>query len=49
MDMGHLLKAVERVDDRTVRFRLTRPEAPFLADLAMSFAKILSADTRTPC
>ena len=31
MAMPDLLQAVEKVDDMTVRFVLTRPEAPFLA------------------
>lgn len=44
MDMPDLLKAVEKLDDRTVRIRLNRPEAPFLADLAMPFNVILSAE-----
>jgi dipeptide transport system substrate-binding protein len=39
-----LLKSIEKVDDHTVRFVLTEPEAPFLADLAMPFAVILSAE-----
>jgi dipeptide transport system substrate-binding protein len=42
--MVDLLEAVEAVDARTVRFRLSRPEAPFLADLALPFAAILSAE-----
>lgn len=32
------------MDDKTVQFVLTRPEAPFLADLAMDFASILSKE-----
>lgn len=44
MDMGKLLKSVEKVDDRTVRFTLTAPQAPFLANMAMDFASILSAE-----
>ncbi|MGQ9367608.1 ABC transporter substrate-binding protein [Azospirillum sp. A39] len=45
-DMGlpSLLEAVEKVDDHTVRVVLRRPEAPFLADLAMPFMAILSAE-----
>ena len=35
---------VKKVDDNTVQFVLTRPEAPFLADLAMDFASILSKE-----
>jgi len=44
MNMGSLIEAVVAVDDYTVRFDLTRPESPFVADLAMDFASILSAE-----
>lgn len=44
MQFGTLVKAVTAVDARTVRFELTRPEAPFLADLAMGFLSVLSAE-----
>ncbi|MDZ4735803.1 MAG: ABC transporter substrate-binding protein [Rhodospirillaceae bacterium] len=44
MDMGNLLASVEKVDDMTVRFTLTAPEAPFIANMAMDFASILSAE-----
>ena len=44
MGMPDLLKSIEKVDDHTVRIRLTRPEAPFLADLAMPFNIIQSAE-----
>ena len=44
MDMPNLLKAVEKVDDHTVRFVLTKPESPFIANLGMQFASILSAE-----
>jgi dipeptide transport system substrate-binding protein len=44
MGMPELLQAIEKIDDHTVRFRLTRPEAPFLADLAMPFNIIQSAE-----
>jgi dipeptide transport system substrate-binding protein len=44
MDMPNLLKAVEKVDDMTVRFVLNHPEAPFLANLGMDFASIFSAE-----
>jgi dipeptide transport system substrate-binding protein len=44
MNMPNLLKAVEKVDDLTVRFVLNEPEAPFLANMAMDFASILSAE-----
>ena len=45
-DMGlpKLIAAIDRVDDLTVRFTLTEPSAPFLPDLAMSFASIMSAE-----
>ena len=37
-------ESIEKLDDHTVRFRLTRPEAPFLADLAMPFNIVQSAE-----
>jgi dipeptide transport system substrate-binding protein len=42
--MPDLLQSIEKLDDRTVRIKLKRPEAPFLADLAMPFNVILSAE-----
>ena len=33
-----------QVDDYTVRFNLTKPEAPFIANLGMDFASIMSAE-----
>lgn len=42
--MPALLKAVEKLDDYTVRFTLNAAAAPFLADLAMPFALIGSAE-----
>src|SRR5688572_32481510 len=44
MGMPELLKSVEKLDAHTVRFTLTRPEAPFLADLAMPFNVVQSAE-----
>ncbi len=44
MDMGNLLKSVEKVDDLTVKFTLGAPQAPFIANLAMDFASIMSAE-----
>ncbi|QUY46903.1 ABC transporter substrate-binding protein [Serratia plymuthica] len=44
MDMPKLIAKIEKVDDNTVRFVLNRSEAPFLADLGMDFASILSAE-----
>ena len=44
MGLPDLISEVKKVDDKTVQFVLTRPEAPFLADLAMDFASILSKE-----
>ena len=44
MEMSDLIKEIVRVDDHTVKFVLNRPEAPFLANLAMSFASIVSKE-----
>jgi dipeptide transport system substrate-binding protein len=44
MAMPDLLKSVEKVDDMTVRITLNKPEAPFIANLGMDFASILSAE-----
>jgi dipeptide transport system substrate-binding protein len=44
MSMADLLERIEKVDNYTVRFHLTRPEAPMLANLAMDFAVIASAE-----
>ena len=44
MGMSSLVKAVDKLDPLTVRFTLSRPEAPFLANLAMDFTMILSAE-----
>lgn len=44
MNMGEIIESIEKVDDMTVKFTLSRPEAPFLADLAMGFASILSSE-----
>ena len=44
MQFAQLVKSVTAVDARTVRIELTRPEAPFLADLAMGFLSVLSAE-----
>lgn len=35
-DEGHVIKEVKAVDEHTVEFVLTRPQAPFLKNLAMS-------------
>jgi dipeptide transport system substrate-binding protein len=44
MGFDSLLKSVDKVDDLTVKFTLNHPEAPFLADLAMDFASIVSKE-----
>ncbi|MDY8110165.1 ABC transporter substrate-binding protein [Fulvimarina sp. 2208YS6-2-32] len=44
MGMPDLIAGIEAVDAMTVRITLTRPEAPFLADLALPFNAILSAE-----
>ena len=44
MAMGELVESIEKVDDLTVKFTLTRPEAPFLANLGMDFASIMSKE-----
>ncbi len=44
MSMPELLKNIVKVDDYTVKFILNRPEAPFIANLAMDFASIFSAE-----
>ncbi len=45
-DMGFptLIRAIEAVDEHTVRFTLAERQAPFLADLAMDFAAIQSKE-----
>ncbi|MEY8830700.1 ABC transporter substrate-binding protein [Sedimentitalea sp. XS_ASV28] len=44
MSMPDLLESIEKVDDYTVTFNLTRPEAPFIANMAMDFASIVSKE-----
>ncbi|MCP3688767.1 MAG: ABC transporter substrate-binding protein [Gammaproteobacteria bacterium] len=44
MSMPDLLKQISKVDDYTVKFVLNRPEAPMIANLAMDFASIHSAE-----
>ncbi len=45
-DMGFtkLIASIDKVDPYTVKFTLNTPQAPFLADLAMDFATIMSAE-----
>ncbi len=44
MDMPKLLKSIKKTDDYTVVFTLNQPEAPFIANMAMDFASIMSAE-----
>jgi len=44
MDFGKIIKSVSKVDDYTVRFELTQSVAPFLADMAMDFTSVMSAE-----
>jgi len=42
MDMDNIVDEVIAVDDLTVKFKLKKLEAPFIANLAMDFASIVS-------
>ena len=44
MDMPKLLEAIDKVDANTVRMKLKEPNSPMLANLAMDFAAIHSAE-----
>jgi dipeptide transport system substrate-binding protein len=44
LQMKTLIKNIIRVNNTTVSFDLQRPEAPFLANMAMDFASILSKE-----
>ncbi len=44
MSMPDLIDHIEKVDDYMVKFVLTRPEAPMIANLGMDFASIFSAE-----
>ncbi len=44
MELDTLIKEVVKVDEQTVKFILAKAEAPFLVDMAMDFASILSAE-----
>ncbi|MDY8110389.1 ABC transporter substrate-binding protein [Fulvimarina sp. 2208YS6-2-32] len=44
MGFPDLIESIEKVDDMTVKFVLSQPEAPFLADLAMDFSSIMSKE-----
>ncbi|BAN46730.1 ABC transporter substrate-binding protein [Metapseudomonas resinovorans] len=44
MVFAELIQSIEKLDEHRVRFTLKHPEAPFLADLAMGFTSIYSAE-----
>lgn len=44
MDMGKIIKDIKKVDDHKVQIILNYPEAPFLANMAMSFMSITSKE-----
>ncbi|VVE51775.1 Periplasmic dipeptide transport protein [Pandoraea cepalis] len=44
LSLGKLIKSVQKVDDHTVRFTLSEPDAVFLSMLSMGFASIYSAE-----
>ena len=44
MGMPDLLKSIDKVDENTVKFTLTKPESPFIANLGMDFAAIHSKE-----
>ena len=44
MELDQLITDIKKVDDYTVTFTLNKPEAPFLANLAMDFASIQSEE-----
>jgi len=44
MGLPDLIASIEKVDDLTVKFKLKQKEAPFVANLGMDFASIMSAE-----
>ncbi len=44
MGMPKLIKSVEKVNDLTIKITLNKPEAPFLANLAMPYAAVQSKE-----
>jgi len=44
MGLTKLIKSVSKVDDATVKFELTQPDATFLSIISMGFASIYSAE-----
>ncbi|MEX2321616.1 MAG: ABC transporter substrate-binding protein [Saccharospirillum sp.] len=44
MDMANIINNISKLDDMTIRFELNRPDATFLANMAMDFASVHSAE-----
>lgn len=44
MDMQNIIDNLEKVDDYTLKIQLKKPNAPFLANLAMDFMAMFSAE-----
>ncbi len=44
MGLDTMIASMEKVDDLTVKFTLSAPNAPFLSDLGMDFASIVSKE-----
>lgn len=44
LGLAGLIKGIERLDERRIRFRLKEPDATFLPNLAQAFGAILSAE-----
>ncbi|MEA2783344.1 MAG: dipeptide transport system substrate-binding protein [Rhodospirillaceae bacterium] len=44
MGMPDLLSSIDKVDDHTIKFVLKKPNAPFIANLAMDFAAMQSKE-----
>lgn len=44
MDMGKALASIDKIDDYTVKITLNSPDAPFISNMAMDFASIMSAE-----
>lgn len=44
MGFPDLIETIEKVDDLTVKFKLKKKEAPFVANLGMDFASIMSKE-----
>ncbi|WP_338721857.1 ABC transporter substrate-binding protein [Devosia sp. XK-2] len=44
MDMPKYIASIEKIDDLTVKFTLTEPNSPMIANLAMDFASIVSKE-----